>query len=103
MRVYPCIWIDKIPALCKEIKAEIAVSCPKVITDGSRVFRVTWVDFAAHYVEVLVDCRLKNPPSGDKYYKARQGVLTAIARAASRKEVKFANVKSILLEGSADV
>ena len=65
--------IDKIPELIDEIRNEISTSCPKVVTDGSRVFRVRWVDFGYDSIEVLVDCRLRNPPQGEKYYEARQG------------------------------
>ena len=82
--------LEIIPDLVNEIRLEIAASCPKVITDGSRVFRVKWVDFCDDHVEVLVDCRLRNPPTGEQYYEARQGVLEAIARATKRKNVEFA-------------
>ena len=74
--------IDIIPELCEEIREEIARSCPKVITDGSRTFRVKWTDYQSDHVEVVVDCRLRNGPSGEKYYEARQGILEAIARAS---------------------
>lgn len=82
--------LDKIPDICTEIKKEIATSCPKVITDGSRPFRVRWVDYCTDHVKVLVDCRLRNSPIGEKYYEAQEGVLEAIARAVQRKKVVFA-------------
>mgnify|MGYP000399492630 CR=1 FL=1 len=81
--------IDKIPDLVNEIKDEIAASCPKVITDGSRPFRVWWTDIDSDCVKVMVDCRLRNPPTGDKYYEARQTVMEAIAKALKRKKVDF--------------
>ncbi|KAL7538318.1 hypothetical protein ACHAXR_009067 [Thalassiosira sp. AJA248-18] len=70
--------LEKVPHLCDAIKEEIADSCPIVVTDGSRTFRV------------LVDCRLRTPPTGEKYYEARQGILEAIARAARKEKVDFA-------------
>ena len=82
--------IDLIPELCEEIREEIARSCPKVITDGSRTFRVKWTDYQSDHVEVVVDCRLRNGPSGEKYYEARQGILEAIARAVKKRGIKFA-------------
>jgi len=82
--------IDKIPSLVDDIRAEIVSSCPKVVTDGSRTFRVRWVDYADDHIEVLVDCRLRNKPTGEKYYEARQGVLEAIAMAVKRNGVEFA-------------
>jgi len=82
--------LDKIPSLVNEIRDEIVASCPKVIKDGSRPFYVKWVDFDRDHVKVLVDCRLRNPPSGEKYYEARQGILEAIARAVRREKIDFA-------------
>lgn len=76
--------------MVQAIKDEIATSCPKVVTDGSRVFRVRWIDYEHDHVKVLVDCRLRNPPTGETYYKARQGVLEAIARAVQKEGMNFA-------------
>lgn len=76
--------------MVQAIKEEIATSCPKVVTDGSRVFRVRWIDYEHDHVKVLVDCRLRNPPTGEKYFKARQGVLEAIARAVRKEGMNFA-------------
>lgn len=82
--------IDKIPALMNEIKEEIIASCPKVVTDGSRVFRVRWTGYEHDHIKVLVDCRLRNPPTGEPYFAARQGVLEAVARAVHNKKIEFA-------------
>ena len=82
--------LEKIPDLVVEIQHEIASSCPKVITDGSRPFRVKWVDFGPNHIEVMVDCRLRNPPMGDGYYEARQEILEAISRAVRKNGVDFA-------------
>ena len=82
--------LDLIPELCNDIRDEIAASCPKVVTDGSRTFRVAWTDYSDDHVEVVVDCRLRNKPTGAKYYEARQGILEAIAQAAKKKGVEFA-------------
>ena len=65
-----------ISALVQATKDEIATPCPKAVTDGCRVFRVRWIDYEhAHVVKVLVDCRSRNSPMGEKYFKAKQGVL----------------------------
>ena len=85
--------VERIPSLVDEIRNEIAATCPEVITDGSREFLVKWVDFGEKHVQVLVDCRLKNPPIGEKYYAARQKVLEAIARAVNRRDVTFRQSK----------
>ncbi len=85
--------MGRIPDLCAEIRKEIAASCPKVVTDGSRTFHVKWVDFGKDCVEVIVDCRLRTPPIGGEYYEARQVVLEAIAKAVQRSGVEFAKKK----------
>ena len=81
--------MDKIPGLVKEIRNEIKKSCPKVITDGSRPFRVHWLGIEADHLLVMVDCRLRNPPIGNDYFDAKQGIIEAIARAAKRKGADF--------------
>ncbi|KAL7545603.1 hypothetical protein ACHAWF_008961 [Thalassiosira exigua] len=89
--------LEKIPDLIEAIKDEIAASCPKVVRDGSRPFRVRWTDYAPDHARVKVDCRLRNSPSGEAYYEARQGILEAIARAARSKGVEFAVPTEIVL------
>lgn len=85
--------VGRVPSLVDEIRNEIAATCPDVITDGSREFLVKWVDFGEKQVEVLVDCRVRLPPIGEKYYEARQKILEAIARAVHRRDVTFRQTK----------
>jgi hypothetical protein len=85
--------MGRIPDLCDRIRMEIAASCPKVVTDGSKTFQVKWLDFGKDSIEVIVDCRLKTPPIGEAYYDARQGILEAIARAVKASGVEFAKKK----------
>jgi small-conductance mechanosensitive channel len=89
--------LDKIPGLVVKIKEEITASCPLVITDGSRPFNVWWTDFGSDHIEVTVDCRLGNPPIGQKYYEARQGVLEAIANAVKKQNCELASPTKIVL------
>jgi Mechanosensitive ion channel len=42
---------DEIPALLDTIKSEIQESCPRLITDGSRPFRVFWTGFKEDHLE----------------------------------------------------
>lgn len=98
-RVRQTLWfsydyIDKIPTLIQNIKTEIRDSCENLITDGSRPFRVTWTDYKDTHLEVLVNCHFRHPPSTDIYYRTRQDVLLAVARAAKKTGVPF-NVPSI--------
>ena len=68
---------------------EIPLSCDKVITDGSRPFRVKWVGYRPDGLEVVVDCRLKVPPTSSAYHDARQDIMEAIARVVKRKGIQF--------------
>mmetsp|Transcript_26572 Transcript_26572/g.78596 ORF Transcript_26572/g.78596 Transcript_26572/m.78596 type:complete len:97 (+) Transcript_26572:182-472(+) len=79
----------KMDKVVSEIKEEIKLSCPELILDGSRPFRVHWRDFKQDHLEVIVDCHFNLKPVGDAYFNNRQRVLEAIARAVHRLEVEF--------------
>mmetsp|Transcript_7234 Transcript_7234/g.13729 ORF Transcript_7234/g.13729 Transcript_7234/m.13729 type:complete len:556 (-) Transcript_7234:74-1741(-) len=80
---------DKIPSIIDEIRKEIRTTCPKVVTDGSRPFRVFWSTYAESCLEVMVDIRMSTPPIGDDYIEGKQGVLMAIHRALKRLNVEL--------------
>jgi hypothetical protein len=80
---------EKIPKLIANIKQEIKSSCPKLITDGSRAFRVHWQNFEDDHLQVVVDCHFTIKPTGDEYYDNRQEVLNAIFRAVKKTGVQF--------------
>lgn len=83
--------IDKMEAIVKAIKDEIRASCPKLITDGSRPFRVHFSDFKDDHLEVEVNVNFNfSPSNGDEYLDNRQVVLQAIARAVKKNGVEFA-------------
>lgn len=54
--------IDEIPAVVESIKDEIKKSCPKLVTDGSRPFRVYLTNYAPEYLEVTVNTHYSIPP-----------------------------------------
>jgi len=76
--------------LVEEIKSQIQQTTDKLITDGSRPFRVHWTGFGEEWLEVTVDCRLNIPPLTDEYYDTRQKILQAIARATEKCNARFA-------------
>ena len=43
---------EEIPALLDSIKEEIRKSCPRLITDNTRPFRVFWTGFNEDHLEV---------------------------------------------------
>jgi small-conductance mechanosensitive channel len=81
--------IDKLPALIKDIKSEIIDSCPNLIKDGSRPFRVSWTNYKDTHLELVVNCHFRHPPSTDIYWDTRQDVLLAVGRAAKKANIRF--------------
>ena len=57
--------MDKLPKFIKDTKKEIRESCPSIIDDGSRAFRVFWNDFKEFSLEVLVEVHLQIKPFTD--------------------------------------
>jgi small-conductance mechanosensitive channel len=77
------------PQLLEDIKAEIRAACPKLVTDGSRPFRVFWTDYNEDNLEVMIDTHFNIPPSSDAYWINRQNVLMAITRAIAKYNVEL--------------
>jgi len=78
-----------IPKIIDEIRNEIRASCPHVVTDGSRPFRIFWSSYGESCLEVMVDVRMSIPPIGDRFFEGRQEVLMAINRALDRLGVQL--------------
>ena len=83
--------IDKIPMVVEEIKKELRASCPKLITDGSRPFRVHWSEYKDDHLEVLVNINFSiSPASTHECMDNRQVAMQAIGRAVKNSGVEFA-------------
>lgn len=83
---------DEVPALLESIREEIKKSCPRLITDSSRPFRVFWTNINEDHLEVMVDTHFKIAPIGDAYWQNRQAVLMAIQRAVKKHNVELAQL-----------
>ena len=88
--------VDKIPDIVEEIRKEIKESCPRLITDGTRPFRVFWTDFNEDHLEVMIDTHHNVAPIGDAYWINRQNVLMAISRAIKKHNVKLAQLYTMV-------
>jgi small-conductance mechanosensitive channel len=82
--------MHRVKEIASSIKQEIVDSCPKLITDGSRPFRVIWTDVGDDHLVVTVDTHHNVPPSCNEHWATREQVLYAIARATEKVNVKFA-------------
>jgi hypothetical protein len=82
--------LAKISDIVAAIKMEIKKTCPALITDGSRPFRVHFKDFQPDHLEVGVDCHFDLPPMGNVFWENRQEVLLAISKATQCLGVQFA-------------
>lgn len=80
---------EKLPALFDAIKQEIRLTCPALITDGSRPFRAYWTDYNDDYLGVMVDTHFRLKPIGDEYWDNRQKVMQAIDKAVKKVGVSF--------------
>mmetsp|Transcript_58395 Transcript_58395/g.173994 ORF Transcript_58395/g.173994 Transcript_58395/m.173994 type:complete len:516 (-) Transcript_58395:474-2021(-) len=92
--------IEKIPNVIEDIKGEIIESCPKLVRDGSRPFRVIWRGYADDHLEVVVNAHFNITPRTNEYYETVQMVMVAIARAAKKNGVQFALPSRIHLKAS---
>ena len=82
--------MKKMPALVQDIKQSIQDACPKLITDGSRPFRVTWTDITEDRLRVVVNTHFDIRCFGDEYMDNRQKVLEAISEALDRNSIELA-------------
>jgi len=73
---------DKVINLVEKLKHDIIASCPKVISDGSKPFRVHWTSLGKQSATISVSLVLDVPPCSEEYYDLQQVVLTTIANAA---------------------
>ena len=82
--------LKKLPKVLGDIKAEIADSCPALISDGSKPFQALLVEYAPDHISAVVNCHFTIPVASREYADNRQTVLLAIARAVERNGVSFA-------------
>jgi len=91
--------LDKLPAVLDEIKQEIRLSCPKLISDGSKPFRAVLVEYKSDHIQGQVMAHFDIQPSTGEYVNNRQEFVLAIARAMKKHDVEFA-MPSIVYHGS---
>ena len=82
--------MKKMPTIVNDIKQSIYETCPKLIVDGTRPFRVNWTDITEDRLKVVVNTHFDLKCFGDEYMENRQKVLEAISEALERNEVELA-------------
>ncbi|CAB9509576.1 MscS family protein [Seminavis robusta] len=83
--------LEQIPLLLKDIKREVGISCPTLITDGSRPCRVHVTSIEGDLIEVSCKLHFRIKPVGDAYLDNRQEAIFAIARAVRRSPLQPAS------------
>lgn len=86
---------ENIPQVLEDIRNEIKRSCPRLIKNNARPFRVFLTNFNEDHLEVMVDTHHNIAPLGDAYWKNRQEVLMAIFRAIKKNNISLAEMYSI--------
>lgn len=82
--------LDRIPKLLEDIKKEIIVACPKVISDGSKAFQAILTAYEPDHIQAVVNCHFPFRPMCAEYAETRQSLLLAIAKAMKNNNVEFA-------------
>lgn len=80
---------DEVISFVEQLKLDIIASCPKVICDGSKPFRVHWTSIGNESATISVSLVLDVPPCSEEYYDLQQVVLKTIANAAGSCKTKF--------------
>jgi hypothetical protein len=80
---------DLVPDLIEDMKNEVKIACPTLITDGSRPFRIHLSSIESGHLEVTIDLHFRIKPVGDNYHDNRQECLWAIARAVKRSKLEL--------------
>ena len=91
--------LKKIPLLIEDIKNVIQFSCPTLIKDGSRPFRVVWTGYEDDHLTVVVTTHFNLSPLGEEYWNNRQKVLDAVALASEKNHIVFALPQHIVQGG----
>jgi len=91
--------LEKLPTVLEEIKAEIRLSCPRVVTDGTGAFFAVLESFHDDHIGGLVIANFDIPPKTADFINNRQEFMLAIARAMRKHDVDFA-IPSIEYHGT---
>jgi hypothetical protein len=87
-----------LPKVLDDIINEIKVSCPELISDGSRPLRAVVTEFCETYIKVIVTAHFNIRPIGKKFCHNREQCLLAMYRAVHKNDISF--VTSFNIEGA---
>jgi small-conductance mechanosensitive channel len=89
--------LDRLPKVLNDIKAEIAATCPGLITDGSKSFQALLTQYASDHVQALINCHFDIKPGSGEHAETQQKVMLAISSAMKRNNIEFA-IPSVLYQ-----
>lgn len=82
--------LDIVDDMINDIKLEVKATCPKLITDGSRSFRVFIYSFEPDHIAVVLNTHYDIRPRSNEHYKTRHDVCKAVARVMKKYNTTFA-------------
>lgn len=88
--------VGQLSQFVQDVQTELKQACPKLITDGSRPFRVHWTDYQTDHLTVAINSYYRILFGSDEYWDNRMEVLSAVNRAASRNGIRFAHAGAVL-------
>jgi small-conductance mechanosensitive channel len=71
--------LHRVQEIAASIKQNIVDSCPKLITDGSKPFRVIWTDVGDEHLVITVDTYHDAPRSWNEHWAIREQAMYGIA------------------------
>lgn len=85
--------VSQLSTFVRDVRLELQQSCPKLITDDYRPFRVHWTDYETDHLTVTIDSYYRILLGSDEYWDNRVEMLSAINRVGSRNGIRFAQAE----------
>jgi small-conductance mechanosensitive channel len=81
--------LNKLPTILQDIKEEVKVACPEIVSEGA-IYRAVVSSFESDHVEAIVNFHFDIPAETEASNRNRQQVLLVIARVIEEHGVEFA-------------
>ena len=82
--------LNKVPDILRDIKEEMKKSCPKLVHDGSAIYRAVITSYEPDHVQAVVNFHFDIPAETEASNRNRQEVLLTISRVMEKHGAEFA-------------